>query len=199
MGQWPVPRPWSAPRRSCPTASTAARTAGGTDATAAEPISTLADEMGPRREQRLPGRHVPGRAGTSEEDAMSQSHLLHHRHQISCQFAMIRHAMTSALDEEVADERGRPQSAPDSPEDVRRRRQQDARRVRARLEPHWPSDPAGRCAERPARPHRRCRFRESEHVRRPDPDPELHASPNGACATTGSMSPRCARRRVQLC
>ena len=46
---------------------------------------------------------------------------------------------------------------------------------RARLEPHRPPDAAGRCAERPAGPHRRRRFREPEHVRRPDPDAELHA------------------------
>ena len=66
-------------------------------------------------------------------------------------------------------------------------------------QPDWnlighPTAARGR-AERPARPHRRRRLREPEHVRRPDPDAELHPRRRGrGCATTGSTSPRCARR-----
>ena len=71
-------------------------------------------------------------------------------------------------------ERSRSQQPPDPQKDVRWNRQSDARRVAARLEPHRTSDPAGRGTERPAGPHRRCRVREPEHVRRPDPDTELH-------------------------
>ena len=42
--------------------------------------------------------------------------------------------------------------------------------------------PTGRRAERPAGPHRRCRIREPEHVRRPDPDTELHPRRRGRAA-----------------
>ena len=69
-------------------------------------------------------------------------------------------------------------------------------------EPDWNlighPDPARRRAERPAGPHRRRRIREPEHVRRSDPDAELHAARRTAVfATTASTSPRCARRRAR--
>ena len=60
--------------------------------------------------------------------------------------------------------------------------------------------PAGRRAERPAGPHRRRRLREPEHVRRARSRRRTTpASPRAACATTGSTSPRCARRRARRC
>ena len=79
-----------------------------------------------------------------------------------------------ASEEGRADERGRPQPAPDPPEVVRWSHQPDPPRIAARLEPDWAPDSPRRRPERPAGPHRRCRFREPEYVRRPDPDPELH-------------------------
>ena len=58
-------------------------------------------------------------------------------------------------------------------------RQPDARRIAAGLEPHRPSHAARWRAERPARAHRRRRLRQPEHVRRPDPDAELHPDGRG--------------------
>ena len=57
--------------------------------------------------------------------------------------------------------------------------EQDARRIAARLEPHRAPDAARGRAERAAGAHRRRRLREPEHVRRPDPDAELHPHRRG--------------------
>ena len=62
---------------------------------------------------------------------------------------------------------------------VRRDRQPDARGITAGLEPHRPPHAARGRAERPARAHRRRRLRQPEHVRWPDPDPELHPHGRG--------------------
>ncbi len=64
-------------------------------------------------------------------------------------------------------------------ETVRRSGQPDARRLAAGLEPDRASDPARRRAERAAGAHRRRRVRQPEHLRRPDPDAELHADRRG--------------------
>ena len=70
----------------------------------------------------------------------------------------------------------RPEPPADPTQAVRWSRQSNAGRIAARLESHRPSHAAGRRAERLGGPHRRCRIREPQHVRRPDPDTELHAN-----------------------
>ena len=75
-----------------------------------------------------------------------------------------------------AGRRNRPQQAPDPAAAVRGRDEADARRLDARLEPGEPRPAARGCAERAPRPDRRRRLRQPEHLRRSDPDPELHAA-----------------------
>ena len=66
--------------------------------------------------------------------------------------------------------------APDPAAAVRGRDGADARRLDARLEPGEPRPAARGCAERAARPDRRRRVRQSEHLRRFHRDGELHAA-----------------------
>ena len=80
----------------------------------------------------------------------------------------------AATEEGPASERSRPQQSADPTQAVRRSRQPDARWVGARLESHRASDAAPRRAECAACSHRRRRLREPEHLRRTDPNAELH-------------------------
>ena len=71
--------------------------------------------------------------------------------------------------------RSRPQQAPDTPSRRSMESSIEPSTVRSRI--GTSSDirrRTGGRAERPAGAHRRCRLREPEHVRRPDPNAELH-------------------------
>ena len=75
----------------------------------------------------------------------------------------------------MSDPRSNGPLLPIPPSAVPRGRKPNARRLETRLEPHRTSHAPGRCTERSARPHRRCGFRQSQHVRGSDPDTGLHA------------------------
>ena len=70
----------------------------------------------------------------------------------------------------------RPHQPSDPAPAVRGRDEADARRLQARLGPGEPRPAARGRAECASRPDRRRRLRQSEHVRRSDPDPELHSA-----------------------
>ena len=68
----------------------------------------------------------------------------------------------------------RPHRAADPRQDVRGRRRPHDRRVGGRLVLHPRTQGAGRCAQRAARAHRRCRLRRPRHLRWRHLDPQPH-------------------------
>ena len=86
------------------------------------------------------------------------------------------------------DDRTGPHEASDPPRGVPGGDEPHPRRVPARLEPDRPPGAAGRGAERPARLDRRRGLRQPEHLRRPDPDAELH--PHGRAGSQVQPVPR---------